>query len=69
MAISQSNCKTYNYNLAQNICRLFHVLVQFPFTTSESELDYCPKKLNLRITSRAAERHKTQEISKFQGNS
>ena len=28
----------------KNICRLFHVLAQFPFTTSERELDYYHQK-------------------------
>ena len=27
-------------NLEQNICRLFHVLAQFLFTTRETELDF-----------------------------
>ena len=29
-------------NLGQNICRLFHVLGQIFFTTSETEQDYYP---------------------------
>ena len=46
------------YNLGQNICRLFHFLAQFVFTSSETELDY---RL-LRVVSRAAERLKDLRI-------
>ena len=40
----------------KNVFRLFHILAQLPFTTSESELDYHPKKVNIRVTSQLAER-------------
>ena len=43
-------------NLGQKICRLFHVLAQYPFTTSETELDFYHQKVNIRVTSRVAER-------------
>ena len=33
-------------NLGQNICRLFHFLAQFLFTTSETEPDYYHQKVN-----------------------
>ena len=33
-------------NLGQNICRHFHVLAQFLFTISETELDYYHQKMN-----------------------
>ena len=36
-------------NLGQNICRLFHVLAQFPFMISEAELDYYHQKVNVRV--------------------
>ena len=42
-------------NFGQNICRLFHVLAQFPLTVSEKELMYYHEKLNVRITSRVVE--------------
>ena len=29
-----------HYNLEQNICRLFNILAQFPFTKSEREMVY-----------------------------
>ena len=32
------------YNLRKKICRLFQVLAQFLFTTSETELDYITRK-------------------------
>ena len=31
------------YNLGQDICRLFQVLAKFPFSTSETEMDYHQK--------------------------
>ena len=46
----------------------FHILAQFPFTTSESELDYHHEKVNLRVASRIAERLKTTDFRKFQEN-
>ena len=36
----------------------FHVLAQFPFTTSEMGLDHCHQKVNLRVASRVDERLK-----------
>ena len=42
------------HNLRQNICRLFHVLAQFLFTTSATELDYYHQRMNAQVTSRAA---------------
>ena len=45
------------YNLGQNICRLFHFLAGFLFTTSETELDY-HKKVSVRVVSRVPERLK-----------
>ena len=59
---------TFTYNFGQSICRLFHVLVQFFFTTSETELDYYHQKVTERIASQVAERFKTYEIRKFQAN-
>ena len=48
-----------NYNLGQNVCRLFHILTQFPFTKGEAELDYYHQKVNIRVVSRVTERLKT----------
>ena len=42
-------------NLGQNLFRLFQVLVQIPFTTSETELDYYQQKVNVRVASRIIE--------------
>ena len=47
-------------------CRLSYVLAKFLFTTSETELDYYHKKVNVRVTSRVAERLKTQDFRKFE---
>ena len=46
-------------NLTQNIFSLFQVLVQFLFTSSETEIDYYHQKVNVRNVSRVAERFKT----------
>ena len=51
------------HNHGQNICRLFHVLAKFPFTKSESELDYYHQKVNIRFASRAAKRPKIYDLS------
>ena len=45
------------YNLEQNIYRLFHVLAQFLFTTSETEIDYYHQKVDVRVISRVTERN------------
>ena len=46
------------YNL-KNLCRLFHVLVQFLSALSETELDYYHPKLNVQVALRVAEQLKT----------
>ena len=43
------------------MCRLFHILVQFLFNTSETELNYYHQKVNVRVLSRVTERLPTQE--------
>ena len=53
-----------SYNLGQNICRSFHFLPQFLFTTSETELDY-HQKVNVRVSSRVTEQIKTQDLRKL----
>ena len=40
------------HNLEQNICRLFHVLTKFPFTTSETEIDYQYQTVTVRNVTR-----------------
>ena len=52
-------------NLGQNICRLFHFLAQFLFTTSETKLDYYYQKMNGRVASRVAEKLKTYDLRKL----
>ena len=56
-------------NLGQNISGLFHVLAQFLFTTSETELDYYNQVVNVRVASRVSEQLKTLGIREFQENS
>ena len=50
----------FSNNLGRNICRRSHFFAQFLFTTSETELNYCHQKVNVRVASQVAERLKTQ---------
>ena len=43
-----------------DICR------QFLFTTNETEVDYYHQKVNVRVASRVAERHKTYNLRKLE---
>ena len=52
------------YNLGQNICIVFHVLVQFFFTKSGTELDHYHQKVNV-VVSRVSERLKTYDLRKL----
>ena len=45
----------YTHNLGQKTCRLSHVLAQFFFTTSETDVDYYHQKVNLRVALRVVE--------------
>ena len=58
--MTPTSCKQtlHSLQLGQNICRLFHFLAQFVFTTCEKELDYL-HKVNVRAAERAAERPET----------
>ena len=51
--------KKTNYNHFHNILKLFDVLPNFPFTTSETMGDYCLKTWYIRVAERVAERLKT----------
>ena len=53
------------YNLGQNICRRFHFLARFLFTTNDTELDYYHKKKSVRVASRVPERLKPSDLRKF----
>ena len=61
----QSSIPCQTNNRAQNICTLFHILAQFPFTITESALDYYHEKVNVRVTSQITERSKTKDFRKF----
>ena len=51
-----SYTSSYTCNLEQNICGFtFYVLTQFLFTTSQMELYYYHKKVNVRVSSRVAD--------------
>ena len=47
------------YNHVHNILRLFDVLPNFPFGTSETMRDYYLQTWYMRVASRVAERIKT----------
>ena len=51
-------------NLA-NICRLFHVLAQILFITSEMELDYYHQKVNVSVISQVAKQQKLGNFNKI----
>ena len=53
------------YNLGQNICRRFHFLSRFFFTTNGTELDYYHKKKSVRVASPVPERRKPSDLRKF----
>ena len=57
------------YNQFHNILRLFDVLLNFPFTTSETMCDYSLQKLLIRGASQVAEQLKRlPQIRKYQEN-
>ena len=49
---------SYSNNLEQNICRLFHVLAQYLFTISETELEHYYQKVAVSVNSRVVKRCK-----------
>ena len=52
------------YNQFNDILRLFDVLPNFPFTTSETMYDYYLQTWHIRVASRVAERLKTYNLRK-----
>ena len=55
----QRKLKTkFSDNEGKNTWRLFHILEQFSLNTSEKKLDYYNQKVNIRISSRVAQRLK-----------
>ena len=58
-------CSTKQLQSWKNTWRLFHILTQFLFTTSETKLDYYHQKVSVRVTSRVAEGLKTQDLRKL----
>ena len=53
------DCDKIIIAIMDNICRLYHVLAQFPFTTNETELDYDHQKVSMRLAARVTEQRKT----------
>ena len=51
--------KNNSYNLGQNICRLFHFLVQFLLTTSKTELGYHHQKVKIQVALQVNKWRKT----------
>ena len=56
---------THYCNLGQNICRIFHFLAQFLFTTSETKLDYYHQKVNVQVAYQVAEQLKAENPRKL----
>ena len=56
----------WNYNHLHSILRLFDVLSNFPFATSETMRDDCLETWHIRVTSRVAERLKTEDLRKLE---
>ena len=52
-------CVASPFNQVHNILRLFDVLPNFPFTTSETMREYWFSTWYMRVASRAAKRLKT----------
>ena len=50
------------------ICRLFHLLEQLPFTTSETELDYYQQRVNVRVASQVGKWLKAVNLRRILGN-
>ena len=46
-------------------CRVFHRSAQFLFTTSETKLEYCQQKKNVRVVSQVAKQLNTYHIRKL----
>ena len=54
------------HNHGKNICGRFHILAQFSFIVSDTELDYYHQKINLKVTSRAAEQFKFRILGNYE---
>ena len=52
----------FSDDLQQNLCRLFHVLAQFLFAKSETELDSYHQKVNVRVVSPISAQLKTKHL-------
>ena len=46
---AKKNKNVQEFNHGQNICKLFLVLAQFSFATSETELDYYHQNVIVRV--------------------
>ena len=55
-----------NYHHFYNILRLFDVLINFTFTTSETMRDYYLQTWYIRVASRVVERLMTQDLRKLE---
>ena len=53
------------YNLGQDIWRYFHVLAQFLFTTSETELQYYHQRVSVQVASRVVKILKAFDFRKL----
>ena len=60
-----SVCSLFIYNQFHNILRIFDVLPNFSFTTSETMCDYYLQTWYIRVASRVAEQLKTWDLRKL----
>ena len=60
-----TNRKNFQTILSKKICRLFHVLAKFLSFTKKTELHCYHQKVNVRVASRLAKQHRTQDRGKL----
>ena len=65
VGIKALSCLALTYNLRQNICRLFHVLAQVLFTTSEMRLDFIMTKRNYELSQELMNYLKLRKLGNY----
>ena len=64
-SLQKGNSLKAIYNPGHNTLKLYNILVQIRFTTSNMKLDIYYSKLSIRVSSRVAERLKTYDPRKL----
>ena len=64
-SLQKGNSLKAIYNPGHNTLKLYNILVQIRFTTSNMKLDIYYSKLGIRVSSRVAERLKTYDPRKL----